>query len=304
MNNTNLTRTPLKRFSPWNYVVLLSVFISSVVYALPNLYGNDPSLVISSRKGDITADMRMQQGVLHLLDINLIGVKSHETRDDSWIIRFDNVDTQFRAFGLVTKEIPKTYAVSYTLASRSPEWLQSIGATPMQLGLDLQGGIHLLYEVDMEAAIAKAEERYIDEIKVALQEKNIRYRNIEPFKSDRNRGLVIDFDSVNDARDALKQLDKVIADFKYSIKELGDFVSIVATLTENIQADIKQRALEKNISSLRNRANELGVSEPIIQKQGTDRIVVELPGVQDPDRVIEVLGSTATLEFRLVQESR
>ena len=302
MNNANRSRTPAKRFSAWNYVLLLLVLVSSVVYALPNAYSNDPSLLISNNTPGAVMEPGIQQQVLALLDTQEISPKSTEVQNDRLLVRLNDVDTQFKAYDALVDKLPDSYSVTYFLASRSPQWLESIGASPMRLGLDLQGGIHLLYEVDMEAALNKAEERYMAEAKLVLQNADIRYQHIEPFKTPNSRGLVIDFGSVKDREAAQTLLHKEIPELAYTAREGENNISLLAVLPDQQQKDIKRVALEKNISTLRNRANELGVSEPIIQRQGMDRIVVELPGVQDPERVKTILASTATLEFRLAYE--
>lgn len=303
MNNTIRARTPVKRFSPWNYLALALVFISSVVYALPNLYGNDPSILITNRHAVISLETNLQQIILAQLNINEIPVKSSQLIDDRWQVRFYDVDSQFKAYSIINKILPNSYSVTYSLASRSPEWLNTIGASPMHLGLDLQGGIHLVYEIDTEAAIQKALDRYINEIKLFLQDANIRYRQIHIIDAaSTDRGILLEFGTFQEQYNAFKTLSEVKRDLHYSIKmDHGQF-SIIALINEEQKNTIAQQAMKRNISVFRLRANELGVSEPIIYKQGKNRIVVQLPGVQDPEYAIRILGSTATLEFRLVHE--
>jgi preprotein translocase subunit SecD len=302
MYKTTRSRSHLKRYSVWNYVLLLLVLVSSVVYALPNVYGNDPSILISTAKPNVEIQTDTQQFIRTLLGTEAITVKSSLVDNDRLLIRFNDVNTQFKAYDLIKSKLPNSHTVSYLLASRSPHWLSAIGAFPMKLGLDLQGGVHLLYEVDMEEAINKAEERYIAEYQFALRKEAIRYKKVNHFNSAESRGIQIDFMSDQDLYYAETLLKKETPEMNFTSKDAANTFTLIAKLPENTQKEIKQRASEKNISVFRNRANELGISEPIVQKQGKNRIVVELPGVQDPDHVKDILGSTATLEFRLVQE--
>lgn len=302
MTNTTRSCTPVKRFSAWNYVLLVLVLVSSVVYALPNVYGNDPSLVISNSAAGKQSEPEIGQQVLALLDSREIRAKSMEVEKGRLLVRLNSVDAQFKAYDTLKGQLPTSYSVTYSLASRSPQWFASIGASPMHLGLDLQGGIHLLYDVDMEAAIIKAQERYMAESRLVLSNANIHYQNIEHFKSASSRGILIDFSSTQDREAARNLLNRNMPELAYTARETGNTVSLLAALPAKQQKEIKRIALEKNISTLRNRVNELGVSEPIVQRQGLDRIVVELPGIQDPEYVKQILGSTATLEFRLAYE--
>lgn len=241
-----------------------------------------------------------QQQILRSLDTQGLSIKSSESENNKFLIRFHDVDSQFTAYDILSNSLPKSYRISYMLASQSPDWVQSIGATPMRLGLDLQGGVHLLYEVDMVQAVNKAMERYINEFRQILQNAQIRHENLVYYKN--KNAIAIDFTSAAELKSASVMLTNDLPKLNYAFDKTRESFTLVATLPPSLQKEIKKIALEKNISTIRNRVNELGVSEPLIQRQGLDRIVVELPGVQDPDNVKNILGSTATLEFRLVHE--
>jgi len=302
MNSHQRRRDAVRRFPIWNYLVLLLVLVSSVVYALPNVYGKDPSILVTSNRKPIATQPATQQNIIELLSAHGIQVKSQQISNNDWRLRFDNVNTQFRAYDLIAQQLPKTYSISYSLVSRSPQWLSAIGAAPMNLGLDLQGGIHLLYQVDMEVALDKAIQQWMDEQRLVLQNAAIHYHNIKPLTTAGQRGTSIAFTAAAERDKALAVLNKVAPELAYGSEDSNTGFVVVATIPAPVQAQIKQRAMAKNISVFRNRANELGVSEPLIQQQGADRILVELPGVQNPERVKEILGSTATLEFRLAYE--
>ena len=186
MNYANKSRPIIKRTSIWQYLLLLSVLVSSVVYALPNVYGHDPSIAISLHKSSDMFPPTTKKNIQELLDTHKIVVKSAGVDNGRYLVRFHDVDTQFKAFDVLKNKLPNSHSLTYVLASRSPDWLSAIGASPMQLGLDLQGGIHLLYEVDMEEALNKAEERYMGEYRLTMQNADIRYKNIEHFNDPRH----------------------------------------------------------------------------------------------------------------------
>ena len=213
-------------------------------------------------------------------------------------VRFGDTDAQLKAKQAIRDGLDTTYVVALNLAPATPAWLRAINAAPMYLGLDLRGGVHFLMEVDMKAAVDQAKERYVSDIRSLLRENRIRYLDIG---TSRDADVVIKLRNAQDLEATNKLITKEYPDLLLSEPQTG---SKEYLLRANISAkELKQTrefALEQNITTLRNRVNELGVAEPVIQRQGQDRIVVELPGVQDTARAKEILGATATLEFRLV----
>jgi len=269
MKKTKRRRIAINRPSIWRYLLLLSVLITSVVYALPNVYGNDPSILISNNRPGTGIQPELQQHIAELLNAHEISSKASNIDRERLLIRFHDVDTQFQAYDIVSSNLPKTYGITYLLASQSPAWLSALGASPMHLGLDLQGGVHLLYEVDTNEAVNKAIKRYIGEYKLALQDNNIRYTKMAHLISADEKGILIDFNSRQERDLALALFQNETPSLKY--KTASDRINdstLVITLPEDIKNDISRRALEKNISTLRNRADELGVSAPKIHKQG------------------------------------
>lgn len=290
----------MNRYPLWKYILILVVISIGIVYALPNLYGKDPAIQISPlRAGQVDELTRLQ--VDAALDEAGIKAMASELGINTLIVRFDNEEIQLRAQSVVKDSLGKGYVVALNLAAATPDWLRVLGAEPMFLGLDLRGGVHFLMEVDMPAAVKKSEERYVSDIRSLLRENKIRYKTISRLSSG---GLLIRF------RDAQQRIDGIdLIDSNYSdlqLKELDDVpgeFQVSAKLIETAVLESQRFALQQNITTLRKRVNELGVAEPVIQQQGLKRIVVQLPGVQDTARAKEILGATATLEFRMVDET-
>ena len=285
----------LNRYPLWKYLLILAVLAVGVVYALPNLYGEDPALQISTTRGLMTPAVRAQ--VEAALREAGLPYKSVDLEGERVLVRFADTETQLKAKDLLRERLGDRYVVALNLAPATPEWLRAIGALPMYLGLDLRGGVHFLMEVDMEAAVRQALERYVDELRSLLRSEKIRYLTIS-----REGGVVkLRFRSAK-ARD--KAHEVIRRQFPRLLLEEaeGERYPLVARLSEEELREVRKFALEQNITTLRNRVNELGVAEPVIQQQGQSRIVVQLPGVQDTARAKEILGATATLEFRQVDE--
>jgi len=289
----------MNRYPAWKYVLIIAVTVVGILYALPNLYGNDPALQVSSLRGAQVSELTVFE-VEEALDNAGIGYKSIEVLDGSVLIRLASEDLQLRAQEIVSRALGSSYVVALNLAPSTPEWLRALGAEPMYLGLDLRGGVNFLMEVDMKAAIVTAEERYVSDIRTLLRDENLRYRTINRRAEG---GILIRF------REA-QQRDEGISIIRNNYRELdvieapdsaGEFAAI-ATLRDIAVEETRRNALQQNIITLRNRVNELGVAEPVIQQQGQNRIIVQLPGVQDTARAKEILGATATLEFRMVDQ--
>ena len=280
-------------FPFWKNFLILIVFIVGIIYALPNLFGDDPSVQISSTRGE-----QLDQEQLDLIESTLkvagLNAKATEAKDTSVLVRFKDIDDQLRAADLLKTEFSKGFTVALNLAPATPNWLNAIGANPMYLGLDLRGGVHFLLEIDMPAAIKQAEERYTNDIRSALRVAKIRYQSVS-----RTPGSIKV--KLKNETDKSAALDLINDDFSgLEVTESTEPNELLVKLSEVEQNEIKKFALAQNMTTLRNRVNELGVAEPVIQQQGEERIVVQLPGVQDTARAKEILGATATLEFRLV----
>ena len=283
----------LNQYPLWKYLMLAIVLVTGIVYALPNLYGDDPSVQISHRSQALEEGDRL--AIEQILSKANITFKRSELTDKKILVRFNDTQVQLKAADTLKEALDKKHLIALNLAAATPDWLRSLNASPMYLGLDLRGGIHFLMEVDMPSAIKRVEESLLSDIKTFLREEKTRYRGVK-----RNENILhIEFRDADNLNKALPILKKQFKQLEFTLKE--EQLSITAKLTEAAIRDEKKFALQQNIITLRNRVNELGVAEPIIQQQGDSRIVVQLPGVQDSARAKAILGGTATLEFRLTE---
>ncbi len=285
----------MNQYSIWRYLLILAVLLVGVIYALPNLYGEDPALQISGTRSG-TVDSSTADTVAATLKTADIPVKSIESGEGRLLIRFNDTEAQIKAVDFVKSVLGTDYVVALNLAPATPEWLGKLNALPMYLGLDLRGGVHFLLEVDMDAAVDLAIERYTGELRTILREAKIRYASIRAEGS----GVRILFRSAEDRDKAHNVIRKESPTLQLEDFDDGERIGLLASLNEQEARDIRQFALQQNILTLRNRVNELGVAEPVIQQQGTQRIVVQLPGVQDTAQAKRILGATATLEYRAV----
>ena len=286
------------RYPAWKYLLLVLVTVIGILYAMPNLFGDDPAVQISPAKS-VTFNAETQQQVNQILADANLDVKESLFENGAFLIRFNDTEDQLKAKSLLKEALGRTAVVALNLAPATPDFLSAMGAQPMYLGLDLRGGVHFLMDVDMEAAVEKAYLRYVDEIKGALRAQKVRYVNADY----ENETLLVKFRDVASMQAGLVVFEQEFAEeFKALPNETTASPMVELTLSDNTIAEIKKFALQQNITTLRNRINELGVAEPVIQQQGDRRIVVQLPGVQDTARAKEILGATATLEFRLVEE--
>ena len=283
----------LNQYPLWKYLMLAIVLLVGSIYALPNLYGEDPSIQISHRSQALEDNDR--QTIELALKKKNISFKRIEFIDKKILVRFDDAQVQLKAAGTLKEALDKKYLIALNLAPATPDWLRSLNASPMYLGLDLRGGIHFLMEVDMPAAIKRVEESLLSDIRSHLREEKVRYRGV---KRDDNT-LFIEFRDADNLDAALPILEKQFSQLEFTQQD--ELLRIKAKLSEVAIREEKKSALQQNIITLRNRVNELGVAEPIIQQQGDSRIVVQLPGVQDSTRAKAILGGTATLEFRLTE---
>lgn len=273
--------------------MLIFAILIGLLYALPNLYGEDPAVQITGARGTAANEQTLDQ-VRSLLDKEKIEAKSIALENGAILARFSNPDIQLRAREALLPALGDKFVVALNLAPATPKWLEAIGGEPMKLGLDLRGGVHFLMEVDMETALGKLQEQNVDSLRTLLRDEGIPYSSIR--KTD-NYGVEIRFRNADDRSKASDYLARRNQDL---IFRNGDNNSLKAIFTDERLRDASTYAVQQNITILRNRVNQLGVAEPLVQRQGADRIVVELPGIQDTARAKEILGATATLEFRLV----
>ncbi|WP_340122967.1 protein translocase subunit SecD [Methylobacter svalbardensis] len=280
-------------FPLWKNLLVLIVFLVGIIYTLPNLYGDDPSVQVSSTR---PAKLVQEQANQIESAIKAAGftAKAFEFTDGQVLARLNSADDQLKVADLLRDKMGDDYNVALNLAPTTPVWLRSLGAEAMYLGLDLRGGVHFLLEVDMDAAVKQAEERYNDDVRLALRNGKIRYQSVS-----KDSGFIkVKLNSADDKPAVLTLLGK---DFRtLDVTEPNEQDQIWLKLSEKEVQDIKKFAVAQNMTTLRNRVNELGVAEPVIQQQGENRIVIQLPGVQDTTRAKEILGTTATLEYRLV----
>ncbi|MDT3251811.1 MULTISPECIES: protein translocase subunit SecD [Serratia] len=283
----------LNRYPLWKYLMLIVVIIVGLLYALPNLYGEDPAVQITGARGVAASETTLDQ-VRTVLEKDNIASKSIALENGAILARFKDPDVQLRAREALMAELGDKFVVALNLAPATPAWLAMLGAEPMKLGLDLRGGVHFLMEVDMDTALGKLQEQTMDTLRSELREKGIPYASIR--KLD-NNGVEVRFRD-DAARDqAISYITPRQRDLVLSANGTN---TLKASLTDARLSEAREYAVQQNITILRNRVNQLGVAEPLVQRQGSDRIVVELPGIQDTARAKEILGATATLEFRLV----
>ncbi|MGM0516962.1 MAG: protein translocase subunit SecD [Pseudomonadota bacterium] len=289
----------MNRYPLWKNLIVVVVLLIGLFYALPNFFGEEPALQISAPSGDAVEESVLTEAKSALRAAG-IDYKRAEMVGEDGLIRFESTDDQLRAVDVVRVALGGDHPVALNLAPAAPDWLTDLGALPMYLGLDLRGGVHFLMQVDMGAAIGTALERRIDGIRTDLRGAELRYISAEVSE---DQAILVRFRDA-EARDAgIEQLAEDYEDLTFEATEVEGEPYLQARMTEEGIETERKAALDQNITTLRNRVNELGVAEPLIQQQGEDRIVVELPGIQDTVRAKEILGATATLEFRLVHGS-
>ncbi len=278
-------------FPIWKNGLIILILTLAVIYALPNFFGEDPSVQLSPNRGAVLDQSLVDQAQKSLLAQGL-KPKGVELSDKRLLVRFEDTDLQLRAADSLKATYGNRYTVALNLAPATPNWLRAIGAAPMYLGLDLRGGVHFLMQVDMEAAVRQAEERYAEDIRTLLRDSKIRYGAVDRS----NHVIQVKFQDATALGQAENTLRRELRGLTFS--DEGTVLS--ARVSDNEIREVRRLAVAQNVTTLRNRVNELGVAEPVIQQQGEDRIVVQLPGVQDTARAKEILGATATLEFRMV----
>ena len=283
----------LNRYPLWKNLMVIFLVAIGVLYALPNLYGEDPAVQISGTRGQ-EADSGVLSEVQTVLKDNHLTTKSVVLENGSILVRFDNTDAQLLAKDKITEKLGTNYSVALNLAPATPKWLSSIGGNPMKWGLDLRGGVRFLMEVDMNSALSKRQEQLQDSLRTELRKEKYQYSAI---KSAENFSTIVTLANPDHLSDVQRYLRKQHPTL--DIRAISDNTLSLA-LSDAALNEARESAIEQNLSILRKRVTELGVAEAVIQRQGAERIVVELPGVQDTARAKEILGATATLEFRLV----
>ncbi len=281
----------------WKYLLIALVLAVGLFYALPNVFGNDPGVQIRGARG-LALDNSTLERVEGVLAGAELAAKSIVRDADGIKIRFHDSEDQLIARDLIEEDLGNGYTIALTLLSGAPTWLTNSGANPMYLGLDLRGGVHFLLEVDMENAITRARERYAGDIKSALREGKLRYRSVRPNSAGDIEITLRDAAQIESVRDLVEQR---LPELQVQPDALLDNVVVVRMGDDHVK-EIKEFAVEQNMTALRNRIDQLGVAEPIVQRQGDDRLVIQLPGVQDTARAKRILGRAATLEMRMVDE--
>jgi preprotein translocase subunit SecD len=277
----------------WKNILILTIFLISLIYALPNLYGDDPSVQVSSATSTKLNDEQAKQIEAAIKTVG-VAPKAFEFNKNQVLARFTNTDEQMKVADSLRESLGDAYTVALNLAPTTPSWLRALGADAMYLGLDLRGGVHFLLEVDMDAAVKQAEERYVDDVRLALRAEKVHYQSV----AKDNGYIKVIMKTAEEKADVLKVIKK---DFRVlDVTEPPAKEQVWLKVSELEIKEIKKFAVAQNMTTLRNRVNELGVAEPVIQQQGENRIVIQLPGVQDTTRAKEILGTTATLEYRLV----
>lgn len=286
----------MNQYPAWKYLLVVVVVATGIFFALPNIYGNDPAVQVSAKPGSVV-DTSTEETIKSTLLGADIAYKEIGIADERMVVRFDNNEDQLRANGEIRKALGREYTVAQNIVPATPSWLR--GFQPMHLGLDLRGGVHLLLEVDMEAAVTKAEDSYVEEIRTQLRDKRLGYLSV---KRKDTGGIEVRFRGREEFDAAYRSVKKGFPSLELSEREANGTIFLVGTLSDQKIREAKTFAVEQNLTTLRNRVNELGVAEPNISRQGEGRIVVQLPGVQDSTRIREILSATATLEFRIVTD--
>ena len=290
----------MNRFPLWKYLLVGVVLVVAMLYSLPNFYGEVPAVQVSPVRTTEKVDaafMQRVESVLKTAGLNSLGMSLDER---SVKARFASTEAQLKAKDVLQAGLGKGYTVALNLLPASPDWLGAMGALPMYLGLDLRGGVHFLLQVDMPKALEKSAERYQGDIRALLREKKVRYLGI----GREQAAVVVKFRDAAQREQASNEIKLAYQDLVLADSMRGEEFVLTATLSQPAQVSTQDYALQQNLTTLRKRVNELGVAEPVIQQQGVDRVVVQLPGVQDTAKAKEILGRTATLEVRLVDEDR
>jgi preprotein translocase subunit SecD len=290
----------MNRYPLWKYLLIAAAVVIGFLYTLPNFYGEVPAVQVSPLRSNLKADAALMAKIEEALKKASLEPTGMAMDANSVKTRFAGTEDQLKAKDALQTALGDDYVVALNLLSRSPQWLTSIGALPMYLGLDLRGGVHFLMQVDMKAALSKKLDAYTNDIRGMLREQRLQYSGL----AREGQSISVRFRESALREKALARISKDMPDLELKTSEEGGEFRISGSLRIEAQRKTQEFALQQNITTLRNRVNELGVAEPIIQQQGTDRVVVQLPGVQDTAKAKDILGRTATLEVRMVEEEK
>jgi preprotein translocase subunit SecD len=294
----------MNRYPLWKYAIIVIALLVGSIYTLPNFFGEAPAVQVSAAKSSVKVDLAVQGRVQAALAAASLTPDVVALDNGSLKVRFDSTDKQIKAkdaiqLALVPDANDASYVVALNLLARSPAWLTSLNAAPMYLGLDLRGGVHFMLQVDMPAALTKKAESLAGDIRTGLREKNVRHSGI----SRNNQAIEIRFRDMATLEAAQRVIQDQFLDLQTTSAPDGADFKLTAVINPVAAKRVQEQAIKQNITTLHNRINELGVAEPVIQQQGVDRIVVQLPGVQDTAKAKDILGRTATLEIRMVDDS-
>jgi len=289
----------MNQYPAWKYVLIAVIMVLGILYALPNLFGEDPALQVTSTRGFPIGE-NLEKTIESALGDEKIEFKDRELSGNRLLYRFGSPEVQLTAADVLKKALGDQYVVALNLAPSTPSWLRAIGGKPMTLGLDLQGGVHFLMQVDMETARNQQIERYVDDLRALLRADSIRYVSVR-----REGNSVVALLRTSEDRTRAMELmrkDQSMQGLDFAEVATDEYYGISGTVQDKQLLEVQRAALKQNITTLRNRVNEIGVAEPLIQQQGADRVVVQLPGVQDTVEAKKIIGATATLEYRAVDE--
>ena len=284
----------MKRYGIWKYFLILVVLGFGIVYSLPNLYAPDPAVQVSYTSSSQTADKFLEDRILNIIQESNLYTQI-ELEKDYVLIRTDSYQNQLKIKDLLSSSQMNDVVVALNLAPTTPDWLSDIGANPMKLGLDLRGGVHFLMQVDTDTAIKNRQDGTLQDLRIRFREEKIRYAQA---KVDTDRSILLEFNNPETREKAEELIEDIYNQFNFPLTSDND-LSLKLFLSDLEIEQIESDAIDQNLTTLRNRVNELGVSEPIVQRQGKKRIVVQLPGIQDTAEAKNILGKTATLEFHL-----
>jgi len=294
----------MNRYPVWKYAIILIALLVGSLYTLPNFFGEAPAVQVSAAKSSVKVDTALQGRVEEALRAAGITPGLMQLEASTLKVRFDTTDQQLKAKDAIQRALAPSadeapYVVALNLLSRSPQWLSALNAAPMYLGLDLRGGVHFMLQVDMPSALTKKAESLAGDLRSALREKSLRHAGI-----NRNgQSIEVRFRETATAEAAQRLIQDQFPDLLTTTSPDAGDIKLTASLKPDAGRKVQEQALKQNITTLHNRINELGVAEPVIQQQGLDRIVVQLPGVQDTAKAKDILGRTATLEIRMVEDS-
>ena len=290
----------MNRYPAWKYAIIIFALTVGVIYTIPNFFGESPAVQVSPARATATVDTELLNRIEDGLAAANITIDAAYLDQSGVKVRFGDTDTQLRAKDVLQRELGDDYVVALNLLSNSPRWMAEINALPMYLGLDLRGGVHFLLQVDMDQALTKSADSYAQELRQLMRSEGVRYSRI----SREGQTVRVSFRDEATRDQAIPILRQNAPDLNLRSSDIGGDYRIIATLRPEVEQRIREFALAQNIQTLRNRVNELGVAEPIVQQSGLDRVVVQLPGVQDTAKAKDILGRTASLEVRLVDEEK